>query len=205
MTSKLIQPRKSGGDIDKLNPQQRMFVEYLLADESFNATAAAKKAGYKVPQQRAWKLLKTQRIKAIIGKALGERITRCQLTADAVLEHLRTALFLDPLDLFEKTGKNTYLIRNLEDVPEDVRRCITKLKCKTTTVGKKTDVYIEIELMSKDSALVNAMKHLMLLDPDQSQVNVNVNGVDLKSLLQRVEENRNVIDGKVIDRIAKME
>lgn len=197
MTTRKIKPRSRGGNAETLTIKQRVFVEELMADENFNATKAAKKAGYTSPSAPA-KLLGQPTVQAIIGKALQARITRCQLTADAVLEHLATALFLDPLQLFERTPDGSYVVRTLEDVPEKVRRCITKIKQRTRIIGEDTETYLEVDLMSKDSALVNAMKHLMLVSPEQN-MNVNVNGVDLKSLLERVENERNVIDGHVID------
>lgn len=182
-------------------------MEELLANEKMNATEAAKKAGYKQPSTMANRLLLRPDIKAIIGKAVNERITRCQLTADAVLQHLANALFLDPLELFEKTEEGGYLVRALEDIPIEVRRCITKIKQRSRSVGGRdgeatVETYLEVELMSKDSALVNAMKHLMLINPDQN-LNVNVGGLDLKALLDRVENERKVVDGSVIRKIAE--
>lgn len=202
-----IEPSGRGASINRLNPMRRMFVEELLADETFNATAAARKAGYKRPSQEAARLLVDPAVRAIIGKALQERITRCRLTADAVLQHLATALFLDPLDLFEKTEGGGYLVRALEDIPIEVRRCITKIKQRSRSIGGRDgeatiETYLEVELMSKDAALVNAMKHLMLINPDQN-LNVNVGGLDLKALLDRVENERKVVDGSVIRKIAE--
>jgi len=205
MSSRRLNPTSRGADITKLTPMERMFIEELLADEQFNLTAAARKAGYKQPSTMANRLISRPAIRKILGKALQERITRCRLTADEVLEHLRNALFLDPLDLFERTEEGGYVVRSLEDVPLKVRRCITKLKQRTRYVGESVETYLEVELMSKDAALVNAMKHLMLVNPDPAAMNVNV-GVDLRGLLEQVEQDRkNVIDGNVIKRMAEGE
>jgi hypothetical protein len=203
MPSKTIQPRRRGANKEKLNPMQRIFVEELLADEGFNATKAARKAGYKQPQAQSAKLLAIRSIRDILGKALSERITRCQLTADAVLEHLRVALFMDPLDLFERTKGGAYLIKSLEDVPEEVRRCITKLKCRSTTIGKKTVTYLEVELMSKDAALPLAMKHLGIAGVENIEVDVEVKSNVFMELLKKVEQDRNVIDTKYIEDATK--
>jgi len=202
MGSKMIKPtrRKRKVDLGALTPMQRMFIEELLADEGFSTIQAAKRAGYKSPSAVA-NLLKNPEVNAALGQALQERINRCKLTATDVLNHLHTALFLDPLELFECTPNGAYVVRSLEDIPAHIRRCITKIKQRTRIVGEDTEVYLEVELMSKDSALVNAMKHLMLVSPDQS-MNVNVGGVDLKELLDRVEKERNVIDGSIIESIA---
>lgn len=201
MGSKYIQPRKKGIDPGKLSPNQRMFCEYLMADPQFNGTAAARRAGYKNPGIAATKLMKSKAVRATIGKALQERITRCRLEADAVLEHLRVALYLDPLDLFEQLPNGRFLVKRLEDVPEEARRCITKLKCRNRKLKDGEETLIEVELMSKDAAMTNALKHLGLVEPAGTQVSVSV-GLDLRALLERAESERNVIDGKVIERIA---
>lgn len=200
MSSNSIQPRQYGSDVEKLNPMQRMFIEELLADETFNASKAAKKAGYKIPGVQSSKLLRQPRIRAILGKALRERIERCQLTADAVLQHLATALFLDPMDLFERTSSGGFLVKDLESIPVEVRRCITKIKQRVRIVDGEPETYVEIDLMSKDSALVNAMKHLMLINPETSQqTNVVVGSDIISTLLSQVESERSVIDAKFIE------
>lgn len=202
MPSKSIQPRINGSNIDKLNPMQRLFVEELLADKNFNGTAAARKAGYKNPGTQASKLLQNKRVRAILGKSIGQRITRCQLTADAVLEHLRNALFMDIMDLFERTKGGAYIIKDLGDVPVEIRRLITKFKCKTTTLGNKVTTYLEVELMSKDSALPLAMKHLGISGVENVALDVNVESSVLMELLSKVESERNVIDTKFIENAA---
>lgn len=206
MSSKEIQPRTRGSNISKLPAMMRMFVEELMADEQFNATTAARKAGYKRPGHQAVKLLKDRRVQAILGKALQERITRCRLTADEVLEHLRQALFLDPLELFERTPEGGFLVRSLEDIPVEVRRCITKIKQRQRIVGEGVETYVEVELMSKDAALQSAMKHLGLMKGEGTDINLNVAGIDLAALVDRLEqERRNTIDGIAIKRIAEGE
>lgn len=205
MGSKKVQPTTRGTNLAALVPKMRLFVEEILASENFDATAAARKVGYAQPAMRAKQLLADKRIQRALGKALQERITRCQLTADEVLEHLRNALFLDPLDLFERAEGGGYLVRSLEDIPVHVRRCITKIKQRQRIVGEGVEIYIEVELMSKDNALQAAMKHLGLLSGD-GQINLNVGTLDLAELLERVESNRNnIVDARVIERIAAEE
>ena len=198
-----MQPRRNGASSKKLNPMQRAFVQELLADEKFNATAAARRAGYKQPTQASNKLLSKREVQAILGKEIRLRIERMQLKADDVLEHLRTALFLDPLQLFDEDDDGNLTVKSLEEIPEAVRRCITKLKVKVRQTKRSTDTTFELELMSKDAALTNAMKHLGLISADNLNF-VNVGPVDLREVLDRVEEERaNVIDGAVIKRLAE--
>ena len=206
MTAKSIQPSKTGAKTDKLPVRVQTFIAELLADKDFNLTRAARKAGYKYPSQYSTKLINDPRVRKAVGKALAKRLERIEITGEEVLEHLRQALFLDPLDLFEPVGNGNYVIRDLQDIPIEVRRCITKMKTKQVKRGNKTETYIEVELMNKDQALQAAMKHLGLVEPDQTNVNVNVAAIDLRGLLDEIESNRdNVVDGKVIERIAEGE
>ena len=199
MASKSVQPRINGANPERLTAQQRMFVEELLADESFNATNAARKAGYKNPTVQGSKLLTLKPIRAMVGKALRERIERTQLTADAVLAHLQTALFLDPFELFERNRKGAYEVRDLADIPIEIRRCITKVRTRTKVTDLGTEYTSEIELMSKDAALVNAMKHLGLLAADGNSININVGQDVISTLLAQVEQDRRVIDVAYIE------
>lgn len=203
MSSKRLQPRKRTVSDRRLTPNQRTFVAELLADENFNATAAAKRAGYKQPGNAASKLLAKRDIQIIVGRELKKRLDRIELRQEDVLEHLRTALFLDPLDLFEVGEDGSLAVQSLEDMPEKVRRCVTKLKVKVRRSRQQTSTTIELELMSKDAAMTNALKHLGLINPDNLNI-VNAGPVDLRQLLEKVEEERsNVVDGEVIKRMAE--
>lgn len=200
MTTAKIAETARGADWKKLNAMQRTFVECLLADETFNATRAAKRAGYKAPAQAASKLMSQRSVRAIIGKALKQRLDRLRLEADDVLMHLQTALFLDPAEVFRKTPIGTWEVRPLDEIPQEIRRCITKIKQRTKFYEKYEEVTTELEFMSKDAALTNALKHLGLVGGDQYNVRV---GIDLSQLVEKLEERRNVIDGDVIRRIAE--
>lgn len=192
----VIEPRKNGASLKKLTSNQRMFVEYLLADEGFNPTNAARRAGYSSPSVASNRLMKKREIRAVIGKALRERVNGAKIEADAVLKHLATALYLDPLELFEIGSDGSYMVKDLNKIPQRIRRCITKLKCK---VGKEGDVSVEVELMSKDAAMTNAMKHLGLVSPDNTN-NLIVAPDFLSELLTKVEqERRNIVDVDYIE------
>lgn len=187
MSTSLVDPKRRGRKLNKLTTAQQTFCHEMAADPQFNGTAAARKAGYKHPPQAANKLLNTRAVQAYLGKVLHERQERCQLTADEVLEHLGEALFLDPLELFSSNPEGTITVKSLDDVPIAVRRCITKIKSKKrVTQDGATETTLEIELMSKDAAMTNAMKHLGLLSPDGTNVNLNVGGssIDFDELCQ---------------------
>lgn len=163
MGTTLIESKRRSGDIRKLTSGMKVFCEEMAADPQMNTMRAAEKAGYKNPSQAGWRLLKQPTIRAYLGKILHERVMRCRLVADDVLTQLRNALFLDPLDLFEPVGNGVYLVKSLDQIPQEIRRCITKLKTVTYQYEDGTiETKLEIELMSKDSAMTNAMKHLGL-------------------------------------------
>jgi len=203
MPSQLIQPKKKGGNVKRLNPMQRLFVENLLADEQFNPTVAARKAGYKAPSVAANKLMKQPVVRSMIGKALQDRINRVQIDARSVLKHLAEALFLDPLELFDEYEDGGLLLKKLTDMPIAVRRCITKMKTRTKKQRRgDAETTVEIEFMSKDSALTNAMKHLGLVSPDNNvNNNLIVDAGFLGDLLRKVEQERSagIVDARFIE------
>lgn len=198
MTGLKTVPVRRGANYDKLTVKQKLFCDAILADPSFNSVAAARAAGYRVPHGAAARLLRQKRIQAIIGKHIHERLSNLQLNAEDVLRHLTTALFLDPLELMNKVGANRYEVRNLEDVPLEIRRCITKMKCRTRVhQDHSRETIIEIELMSKDACMSHALKHFGLISPDGHTTNVNI-GISFQDLLERAEQSRND-NGRVVD------
>lgn len=204
MAAPIVQPkRKVKGNSKLLNPMQRLFVENLLADPSFNSTMAAKKAGYKAPSVAANKLMKQPVVRSMIGKALQDRINKVQIDARSVLKHLAEALFLDPLELFDQDDEGELLLKRLADMPAAVRRCITKMKTKSRKLRNGVvETTAEIEFMSKDSALTNAMKHLGLVSPDNNvNNNLIVDAGFLGDLLRKVEQERStrIVDARFIE------
>jgi phage terminase small subunit len=196
-----IEPRKSA-KVSKLTAAQRMFCEHLAADDMFSTVRAARKAGYKNPKVMGSKLIKNPVVKAYLGKVLQDRIDGCRLTAEQVLEHLKNALFLDPLDLFELDNDGTVSFKQLHKIPLEVRRCISKLDFKTTNFDDGTSqTQVRIETMSKDAAMKAAMQHLGILEPDGGSINVNVNGsIDFDKLCEPLEE-LDTVEGKIVGRV----
>ena len=196
---KRIQPSKKKARLDLLNPQQQLFVQYLLADEKFNAAAAAKAAGYRSVTASASQLMNNKIIQNAIGKALSERLNAISLTANDVLKHLTTALFLDPLEFFTEDEYGTLTIKSLQDIPAHVRRCIVRMKSKTKTnpETEETETTFEIELMSKDKALELSLKHLGLLD-ERLHVTGQVTVEFLAKLRNHVEGHATVVSREAI-------
>ena len=70
-----------------MTPKQQRFVdEYLI---ELNATAAARRAGYKHPNKQGPALLVNLGIKAAIFERQAEDRERCEITKDSVTEMLR--------------------------------------------------------------------------------------------------------------------
>src|SRR6476661_2879851 len=102
MRQSTIRPTLRGANIERLNAQQRTFVLALLADKSFNATAAARIAAYKHPSVAANKLMKNRVINSILGRAMREREERLQISADRVLVELARVAFVNLKDFYEQ-------------------------------------------------------------------------------------------------------
>ena len=141
--------------------RQRTFVHALLASPTFDQTAAAKEAGYANPSITASRLLKSKIVRAIIGKELRLREERSHLKADDVLEYLRHGLFFNPLSLFRPSKDGKWLVKSLDEIPEEIGRLIEKIKTKVVTKPDgATESFFEIELISNATLLPLAMKHL---------------------------------------------
>ena len=74
----------------KLTDKQKVFCEQYLAD--MNATQAAVRAGYseKTARQQAQRMLTKVDIQKEIQQLQAERSERCKITADEVVERLRS-------------------------------------------------------------------------------------------------------------------
>jgi Terminase small subunit len=206
MSSSKIQPSKRGINLNRLNPRQHEFVNYVLASTNYNYTEAARNAGYKNPRKAAQDLVKNKLVMDAIGKGIKDRLTRIEFTADSVIRHLAAALTLDPIDLFEPDSKGAYRIRSIDKIPEHVRRCITKVKCKEAynEDGDLVGCYFEFEFMSKDAALQLAMKHFGIAGANDKAISGDSEALQtmklLSSLLTQVEQAKsNVIDTKFIE------
>jgi len=169
MASTVIAPKRRGINPDKLSDQQMVFCNELAADENFNATEAARKAGYKNPSSSAGKLLKQSKVQSYLGKVLGDRISRCEIEADRVLREVSYCALRDPLDLCDENGQ--IIVNDLRKIPEEARRAIDGLRVKRTVHQDGTiEDMIELKLVPKLGALELAMKHLGLLAPKQHEV-----------------------------------
>ena len=171
MGTRLVKSCKRGANIKGLTDQQKVFLSELMADDKFNATNAAKKAGYKMPSQASHKLLKNRVIAATLGKMLKARQDRCELTSDKILNYLKSVLYLNPLDYFYPTEDGGWSIRDFSTLPVEVGQLIDgmKIKVRTNLDGSQTSEF-EVQLVSKATALSLAMRHTTVTKHEVKQV-----------------------------------
>ena len=102
MATTLVENRKNGASLERFTGQQRMFVLYLLADEEYCPTRAARKTGAKNPKLQANRWLKIPHVAAFLGKDKREREERTEISSDEVWRFLRLAR--RPLAVSARTG-----------------------------------------------------------------------------------------------------
>lgn len=86
----------------RLTPKQERFVQEYLVD--LNATAAAKRAGYKDPNIGR-QLITKNNVSAAIQDAMRRRSQRTEVTQDMVIQELAKLGFFDIRKLFGNDGK----------------------------------------------------------------------------------------------------
>lgn len=180
MGTRLIKHRRNGCSAkaqEALTDQMQVFLLELKGDLNFNGTEAARKAGYKHPQAAAARLLKNPKIQAALGKALRERAERCELKADAVLNYLQMALFINPMRYFIPADDGSWLVEDPDSLPDEVGQLIESVVSKTWVEEDGTTVKMyKVTLVSHTVALGLAMKHLGLMEAEKRETSVtNIN------------------------------
>lgn len=87
--------------VDSLNARQRLFVAYVLADPSFNATEAARKAGFAQPHSQGPRLAKHPAVRA----AIDARLDQVGLTADEILANFSEMATCTIEDFLDEHGR----------------------------------------------------------------------------------------------------
>ena len=152
------------------------FIEdYML---SRSAHGAAKRAGYLNPQNRAWQLMQTKHIVDEIDRRKEAQRRRNEHLEDQVLLELAKVAFADMQDFVNFDGQ-TLLVKQLEEIPEEMRCVIKKVTC---TPGKFGD-RVSIELHDKMAALEKIGKYLEMFVERTKNENTNLTFEDqLKAL-----------------------
>ena len=185
-------------------------MECLLADKTFNATNAARKAGYKAAPQAANKLMKQPTIAAAIGKAIQERMEDHKIDAAHVFQELCHIAFSNPKNLLDEHGA----VIALKDLPDEVAVCVSSMRVSYTEeendAGRVVQIRnVELKFWDKLEALTLVARHLGMFDDRlKSITNVNVSTssvppMDFDRLCQAIESmsDDDLIEGKVVNRV----
>lgn len=159
MSTVLIKPRQNGANIDRCTQQQRMFVLYMMADETWCPTEAARKAGAKHPHVQATRWMKLPHVRAILGKFQREREERTQMTSDDIWAYLHRVLTFDPATVYSRSGGTWWLIDDLDKMPLEHRQLIEEIGAKNIKINDKEVVVPVVKFVSKSKALDIAARH----------------------------------------------
>lgn len=190
--------------LGKLTDKQRLFINEYLADPDMNATRAAGKAGYSMPNKAIGILFKNPLITKEIGKAIRDRMRRCEISADRVLQELVNIAFFNPKRMLDDKGA----VHELKDLPDEVAVCIQSMKISYTEEPQEDGSYVqiknlEIKFWDKMQALQMLGKHLGMFD-DDNRAGHNIPGAavmdTIRRLLDRVDSDTKglVLDAKAI-------
>lgn len=204
MKSSKVQPRMRAPSVKRLNPQQQAFVEYLVADPQMNGIEAARRAGYKSPQQSAYQLMNNPVVIGNLGKAREEMRAKIQLEAHHVVRELMRIGFADPRQIFTPDG----VILPIHQWPDDIARAVSGFDVETTTMGEGKDgkqivtTTVKPRFWSKPAALKELGTMLGILDKDGKATNVGGTsdvGTAVSLLLAEALTRKNVVDLKFIE------
>lgn len=152
-----------GGNVNDLNDMQKRFCDEFLKD--FNATEAAKRAGYKSHSaaSQGSRLLKNDKVQVYLSKRKKDRQKRTEVTQDRIVEGLAKIAFGDIRDILtwdSETGR-VYL-RTPDEIDGTM---IDEIKeTENGLVVKRTDRMKAYEMLAR---------HIGLYDnPPQQQVDV---------------------------------
>jgi phage terminase small subunit len=104
--------------ISELSERMALFIAEYQKD--FNASRAAKAAGYKWPDKMGSRLLKVPAIKAALGASVAQKLEKIDISVERTLNEVGRIAFFDPACLFENDGS----LKRLADIDPDSRAAI---------------------------------------------------------------------------------
>lgn len=149
-----------------LTPKQKRFVAEYLVD--LNATAAAKRAGYKDPNIGR-QLITKNNVSAAIESAMQNRQKRTEITQDMVIAELAKLGFFDVRKMFDKNGKPL----DISQLDDDTAAALVGLDVQdvTDSDGNFTGYIKKYKMADKIKALELLGKHLGAWDKQESREN----------------------------------
>lgn len=145
--------------------------------DTLDLSEAAKRAGYSnfmASQAKHWLDPMRKEYRERFAKAFEARqqsiASATGLHVYDLVHELRSVVFTDPLDLYERDGS----IRDLHDIPKSARMAIAEIdRSVTTTESGDRIERVKIKLRDKDGAIEKLMKHLGGYERDNQQKAAN--------------------------------
>ena len=152
---------------DRLTDKQERFVTEYLVD--LNATAAARRAGYKDPN-KGRQLVAKSNVSEAIQEAKAKRAARTEITQDRVLLELARIGFFDPRKLFDGEGNP----KHIDELDADTAAAISQLDVDKTVDEDGTVTYTKkYRFADKLRALELTGKHLGMFSASNIQVSID--------------------------------
>lgn len=146
----------------KLNERQQQFAREYLVD--FNATAAAKRAGYSenTAYSQGHDLLKHPEIKKLIAQQIEARSQRVEVTADRVLQELAKVAFASVGDFLEVQPDGSAVV-NLQGLTPEQLAAIGEVQVDEYVDGRGEDQRrvkrVKVKMLDKLKALELVGRH----------------------------------------------
>lgn len=145
----------------KLTPKQAAFVDEYMID--LNATAAAKRAGYKDPNIGR-QLITKNNVANAIRKRKQDLALRNQIEQDQIIRELAKLAFSDIKD-YVSWGPNGVVLKESDEISGGQAACVSEV----TETGPQNSKAVRIKLHSKEKALELLGRHLGIWDAAKDQ------------------------------------
>lgn len=139
--------------VAKLTDKQKRFVDEYLVD--LNATAAARRAGYKDPNIGR-QLITKNNVSAEIQKRQEKLRGKLEITQERVLEELAAIAFANGADFATVNQNGIVRITPTDEVPEEKKKAVASIK--------EGQYGTEVKVHDKVKALELLAKHLGMFD-----------------------------------------
>ena len=152
--------------VAKLTDKQKRFVDEYLVD--LNATAAARRAGYKDPNIGR-QLITKNNVSAEIQKRQARLRGKLEITQERVLEELAAIAFANGTDFATINRNGLVRLVPTDDLPEDKKKAVASIK--------EGQYGTEVKLHDKVKALELLGKHLGVFDNGNGPGNEQENNI----------------------------
>ena len=152
--------------VAKLTDKQKRFVDEYLVD--LNATAAARRAGYRDPNIGR-QLITKDNVSAEIQKRQEKLRGKLEITQERVLEELAAIAFANGTDFATITHNGLVRLTPTDEVPEEKKKAVASIK--------EGRYGTEVRLHDKVRALELLGKHLGVFDANNGPTNDQENNI----------------------------